>query len=101
MKASFISRSYLFILLNLFLITFCQPVNAESSITIDQKIDEILEPAAGYAESIVFWSIPIGDGKAIPLVLVILGSTALFLTIYFRFINFRAIGVAARTIKGK
>lgn len=101
MKASFISRSYIFILLNLFLITFCQPVNAESSITIDQKIDEILEPAAGFAESIVFWSIPIGDGKAIPLVLVILGSTALFLTIYFRFINFRAIGVAARTIKGK
>ena len=101
MKASFISRSYIFILLNLFLIIFCQPVNAESSITIDQKIDEILEPAAGFAESIVFWSIPIGDGKAIPLVLVILGSTALFLTIYFRFINFRAIGVAARTIKGK
>ena len=101
MKASFISRSYIFILLNLFLIIFCQPVKAESSITIDQKIDEILEPAAGFAESIVFWSIPIGDGKAIPLVLVILGSTALFLTIYFRFINFRAIGVAARTIKGK
>ena len=31
----------------------------------------------------------------------ILGSTAIFLTIYFKFINFRALGVAARTIRGK
>ena len=56
--------------------------------TIDQKIDQVLEPAANVAESVVFWSMPIGGGKAIPLVLIILGTTALFLTIYFRFINF-------------
>ena len=101
MKASFISRSYLFILLNLFLLTFCLPLNAESSMSVDQKIDQVLEPAANIAESVVFWSMPIGGGKAIPLVLIVLGTTALFLTIYFRFINFRALGVAARTISGK
>ncbi|MFL2436198.1 MAG: alanine/glycine:cation symporter family protein, partial [Verrucomicrobiales bacterium] len=77
------------------------PVNAESSMSIDQKIDQVLEPAANVAESVVFWSMPIGGGKAIPLVLIILGTTALFLTIYFRFINFRALGIAARTITGK
>ena len=101
MKASFISRSYLFTFLNLFLLTFCLPVNAESSMSIDEKIDQVLEPAANVAESVVFWSMPIGGGKAIPLVLIILGTTALFLTIYFRFINFRALGIAARTITGK
>ena len=69
--------------------------------SIDEKIDQVLEPAADVAESVVFWSMPIGGGKAIPLVLIILGTTALFLTIYFRFINFRALGIAARTISGK
>ena len=98
MSISFISKSYIFVLLNIFL--FCFSANANTK-SIDEQIDQVLEPAANIAESVVFWSIPIGGGKAIPLVLVILGSTALFLTIYFRFINFRALGIAAKTIKGK
>ena len=98
MSISFISKSYIFVLLNIFL--FCFSANADTK-SIDDQIDQVLEPAANIAESVVFWSIPIGGGKAIPLVLVILGSTALFLTIYFRFINFRALGIAAKTIKGK
>ena len=98
MSISFISKSYIFVLLNIFL--FCISADANTK-SIDEQIDQVLEPAANIAESVVFWSIPIGGGKAIPLVLVILGSTALFLTIYFRFINFRALGIAAKTIKGK
>jgi len=74
---------------------------AEAKGGIDQQIDKILSPAADIAEKIVFWELPIGSGKAIPLVLIILGCTALFLTIYFRFINFRALGTAAKTIRGK
>ena len=98
MSISFISKSYIFVLLNIFL--FCISADANTKF-IDEQNDQVLEPAANIAESVVFWSIPIGGGKAIPLVLVILGSTALFLTIYFRFINFRALGIAAKTIKGK
>ena len=74
---------------------------AETKGGIDQQIDKILSPAADVAEKIVFWELPIGNDKAIPLVLIILGITALFLTIYFRFINFRALGTAVKTIRGK
>jgi len=71
---------------------------------MDQVIDEALAPVAGTAESIVFWALPVSKDPAIPaipLVLIILAATAIFLTIYFRFINFRAMGVAKRTIQGK
>ena len=74
---------------------------AETKEGIDQQIDKILSPAADVSEKIVFWEVPIGNDKAIPLVLIILGITALSLTIYFRFINFRALGTAAKTIRGK
>ncbi|MDE0571251.1 MAG: amino acid carrier protein [Verrucomicrobiales bacterium] len=74
---------------------------AETKGGIDQQIDKILSPAADVAEKIVFWELPIGNDKAIPLVLIILGITALFLTTYFRFINFRALGTAVKTIRGK
>jgi AGCS family alanine or glycine:cation symporter len=73
----------------------------EADRNIDQIIDDTLEPIASVAEEIVFWSLPLPGGAAIPLVLIILGVTAIFLTIYFRFINFRAMGVAKRTIQGK
>ena len=90
---------YLFVIL---LATTTQSLHAtEKQSGIDQQIDKILSPAADVAEKIVFWELPIGNDKAIPLVLIILGCTALFLTIYFRFINFRAIGIAAKTIRGK
>ena len=71
---------------------------------LDQMIDDTLEPVASSAESIVFWAVPVSKDPtvpAIPLVLIILAATAIFLTIYFRFINFRAMGVAKRTIQGK
>ena len=67
----------------------------------DQLIDQTLEPIANTAESIVFWSVPVAKGSAVPLVLIVLAVTAIFLTIYFRFINFRAMGIAKRTIQGK
>ena len=68
---------------------------------VDQMIDETLAPIADTAESIVFWSVPVTKDSAVPLVLIVLAVTAIFLTIYFRFINFRAMGIAKRTIQGK
>ena len=67
---------------------------------IDAKIDRIVEPAAYYAGKIVFFSVPI-NGQDVPIVLILLASTAVFLTLYFRFINFRAFGLAIRTVRGK
>ncbi|MCH2061193.1 MAG: alanine:cation symporter family protein [Verrucomicrobiales bacterium] len=68
---------------------------------VDQIIDETLKPIADTAEAIVFWAVPVTSDSKVPLVLIILAVTAIFLTIYFRFINFRAMGVAKRTIQGK
>lgn len=50
------------------------------------------------AEEIVFFKIPWTD---IPFVLVLLVFSALFLTVYFGFVNVRGLGVAFRTVRGK
>ena len=48
------------------------PVNAESSMSIDQKIDQVLEPAANVAESVAFWSLPIGGVTSVAGILTII-----------------------------
>jgi len=63
---------------------------------IDEQIDGLLKPIAEGADKIVFFSL-----GGVPVVLVLLAVTALFLTIYFKFINFRAFGLAIKTVKGK
>lgn len=68
----------------------------EESKGFDEKIDGLLEPIAYWSDRIVFFSL-----GGVPVVLVLLAVTALFLTIYFKFINFRAFGLAIKTVKGK
>ena len=48
---------------------------------VDQMIDETLAPIADTAESIVFWSVPVTSDSKVPLVLIVLAVTAIFLTI--------------------
>lgn len=75
---------------------------AESErVSIADRIDRTVEPLAGFAAKIVFYGVEIREGVALPIVLVILGGTALFLTVYFRFINLRAFGLAIRTARGR
>ncbi|MFK7850852.1 MAG: alanine/glycine:cation symporter family protein [Akkermansiaceae bacterium] len=68
--------------------------------SIDEKIDGVLEPVAFWADKIVFYSVPI-FGQNVPIVLLLLAGTGIFLTLYFRFINFRAFTLALRTVKGR
>ncbi|NIP96594.1 MAG: alanine glycine permease, partial [Akkermansiaceae bacterium] len=56
---------------------------------IDEAIDANLGPIADALETIIFYSIPVA-GQQLPLVLIALGGTAIFLTLYFGFINIRA-----------
>jgi len=63
-------------------------------------IDKALGPIADVLESIIFYSFKV-SGQGLPVVLVVLGGTAIFLTIYFKFINLRAIGLAIKTARGK
>ena len=87
---------------------FSQDAAAPETKSFDQKLDAFLEPVAEKLGGVVFYSVPIakdvdGDGKAetVPVVLVLLAGTALFLTFYFKFVNIRAIGMAFKTVAGK
>ena len=66
----------------------------ESGRTMSQAIDDALKVPADVLSKIIFYAIPIGK-QALPIVLIVLGGTAIFLTLYFRFINFRAFGLAS------
>ncbi len=65
-----------------------------------KEIDGWMEPVAKAADSMVFYSIKVA-GQSLPIILLILGGTAIFLTIYFKFINITALGMAFRTVRGK
>ena len=69
--------------------------------TITEKFDGFLEPIARTADQIVFYSVPLGEDQSIPVVLVLLAGTALFLTLYFKFINLRSFRLAINTVRGK
>lgn len=97
---------------------FSQPIAAEQAPaskppeaekTLDDKINDFFEPATKAVNTIVFYNIynspeKTADGKpvlGIPFILIWLGGSALFLTLFFKFINLRAFGLALRTVRGK
>lgn len=77
--------------------------------SIDQKIDAFFAPGTKIFNEVVFFkcyksAAKNAEGKPvfeIPFILVWLGGGALFLTLYFRFINLRSFGLALRTVRGK
>ncbi len=82
------------------------PASAQESVpegakSLATRIDETVAPIAKLFDKIVFFGFEVTDGVTLPLVLVLLGFTAIFLTIYFKFINLRGFGIALRTARGK
>jgi len=63
-------------------------------------LDSTLSGVADVLEKIIFFAFEV-KGNALPIVLVVLGATAVFLTIYFKFLNIRGLGLAFRTVRGK
>ncbi len=62
----------------------------------------VMEEVADFADEKVFFLVPIpGTDIEVPFVLVMLSVSALFLTVFFGFINIRGLGKSIRTIKGK
>jgi len=66
------------------------------------------EHISGFASDVVFFEVPLlgiedakGEKMKVPFVLALLAISALFLTVYFGFINVRGLGKSIRTIKGK
>ncbi|MEM9236569.1 MAG: alanine/glycine:cation symporter family protein [Verrucomicrobiota bacterium] len=68
--------------------------------SLDEKIDGVIGPVATWADKIVFYAVPI-FGEDVPIVLLLLAGTGIFLTLFFKFINFRAFGLALKTVRGK
>lgn len=97
MKTHTPARLLRFLFLLPFLITSAYA--AEES--IDKKINDAVAPATERIFKIIFFKpFSIGDTE-IPFILIWLAGTALFLTVYFKFINFRAFKLAINTVRGK
>ncbi len=73
----------------------------DEALSLPEKIDAAMGPVTDVAGRIVFWGFPVGGGLTLPFVLIVLAGTAVFLTIYFKFINLRGFGIALRTAKAK
>lgn len=77
------------------------PLRSFAQQGLDDKINEIFQPATAVIESIVFWSIPLTETVSVPLVLIILISAAIYFTLYFKFVNFKDFWLAVRVTMGK
>lgn len=83
------------------LIAFCQDTTATVvEKGLDQQIDEAFKPTSDAIFNTVFYSIPLGGGLSVPIVLIILILGAMYFTVYFAFPNIRYLGLAIRTVKG-
>ena len=67
---------------------------------IDDKINDAFAPVAKGALDMMFSPVPIGE-VGVPWVILWLGFAALFLTLYFGFVNLRLVPLAIRTVRGK
>lgn len=68
---------------------------------LDTKINDAMAPAVSRIFAVVFWKPFKVVDKEVPFILLWLISAGVFLTVYFKFINFRSLGLAVRTIKGR
>jgi len=75
------------------------PLSALAQGGIDQRIDEAIKPYADAVSGFIFSAIPVA-GVPFPLVLVWLIFAAFFFTIYFRFINLRAMKHGYQLVRG-
>lgn len=67
---------------------------------MDEKINALFSPVARAIFETVFYPIPIGFDKTMPAMVLWLILAAIFLTLYFRFINLRGFAQGFRLIRG-
>jgi len=79
------------------ILAFCQDPAVKG---IDQQIDEAFTPFSNFIQGIIFFSIPVGGGITVPIVLIVLISGAIYFTLYFMFPNIRHLGLAIKTVRG-
>ncbi|MCU0776360.1 MAG: alanine:cation symporter family protein [Akkermansiaceae bacterium] len=72
---------------------------AQETSGLDRKIDEIFGWATGWFVNAVFTDIPI-NGYPVKAVVIWLALAGVLMTLFFKFINLRAFGLAIRTVRG-
>ena len=74
---------------------------SESTMTLDDRINGIMEPITNVIMKVIFVEVSIGWGQAVPFVLIWLLAGAVFFTVYNKFVNVRAFGHALAVVRGK
>ena len=74
---------------------------SEPTITLDDRINGIMEPITNVIMKVIFVEVSIGWGQAVPFVLIWLLAGAVFFTVYNKFVNVRAFGHALAVVRGK
>ena len=72
----------------------------ETEQSLDEKINEWMEPATAAISSVIFYTINFTDEIAIPFVLIWLVVGALIFTVYMKFINIRGFKLAIDIVRG-
>lgn len=68
--------------------------------TVDDVINDFMEPITGALMKVIFFTVPIGS-MDVPFVLIWLIAGALFFTLYMKFINIRGFKHAVDVVRGK
>ncbi len=74
---------------------------AQDTKGLDERVNDFIKPYTTIISEVVFVAIPVGDGLAIPVVLILLLVAATYFTIYFGFPNFTRFGLAVNVVRGK
>ncbi len=80
------------------LLAFAQETEAQQ--TLDERINSVFNPITDFISAIIFFTVPIGGGRAIPFVLIWLILGALIFTLYTGFVNIRAFPHAIAVVRG-
>ncbi|WP_082305134.1 sodium:alanine symporter family protein [Persicobacter sp. CCB-QB2] len=79
-----------------------RPINLQSSaLSIDERINQALEPFISALEKIIFFTVSITEDVSLPIVVIWLFAAALIFTVYFKGLNFRGFKHAFDVIRGK
>ncbi len=82
------------------LFVWAQEAQETAERTIDDKINDFFTPITTAVESVIFFTVTIGD-FTIPFVLIWLVVGALIFTVYMGFVQFRAFGHSLDVVRGK
>jgi alanine or glycine:cation symporter, AGCS family len=75
--------------------------SAGNDISIDERINQYIEPYAQEISRIVFYEIPVTPEIGIPFVLLWLVGGGIFFTLYFKFVNLRQFRLSLDVVRGK